>query len=252
MFPEIHLGSGLVLPTYLVVLSVVYSLLIIGLPKYAQSRSKSPVTALNIAMILMICGIVGGRLFHVFFENLSFYSSHWERVFEFWLGGFVYYGGFFLALAASVTYAYFMKEPILSWMDFYAPILNLGYGFGRISCLMAGCCYGKVCELPWALNGRHPTQAYASLFELLFFPFLVYWLKKQNPKPQGFIFGAWALWHSVGRIGMEILRDDDRGPMVLGLSISTWLSFILFGLGAWLILGAGRSKLLQSDKQTLH
>ena len=247
MWPELHF-FGINLPTYLVYLSFLYSGLVLLLPRYAQWRLKPPAEALNLAMILMVFGLIGARSFHVFFENPEFYRDHWIRFFHFWLGGFVYYGGFYLALFAGALYCYVSQNEILSWLDFFAPVVSLGYGLGRISCFLAGCCYGKACELPWAVNHRHPTQLYASGLELFSFSVIAYLLWRKNPKDNsksGFIFGLWALLHGLGRILVEIFRDDDRGPAIVNLSISTWLSLPLIGLGLFLLMNA-RSKILKA------
>jgi phosphatidylglycerol:prolipoprotein diacylglycerol transferase len=239
MFPEIRLVSGVSLQTYLVYLSLLYSALVVALPRYADWRSMSRTVALNGAMVIMVSGLIGGRLFHVFFESYSFYRGHIERVFEFWYGGFVFYGGFYFAAFCGWIYLKWAKEPVLAWFDFFAPVLSVGYGLGRISCLLAGCCYGQLCDLPWAIDHRHPTQIYASVLELLFLPVLLHLQKKQETtvhKPEGMVFGAWAVWHSMNRIFMESLRADDRGPLPAGLSISTWMSFGLMALGVGLII----------------
>ena len=36
----------------------------------------------------------------------------------------------------------------------------LGLAFGRMGCLMAGCCFGETCALPWAISfpGRSPAS----------------------------------------------------------------------------------------------
>jgi phosphatidylglycerol:prolipoprotein diacylglycerol transferase len=247
MWPELHF-LGINLPTYLVYLSLLYSGLILALPRYAQWRLKPPAIALNIAMILMVFGLLGARSFHVFFENPEFYRDHWTRFFHFWLGGFVYYGGFYLALFAATFYCYLSQGEVVSWLDFFAPVVSLGYGLGRISCFFAGCCYGKACELPWAVNHRHPTQLYASGLELFAFAVIAAMMWKKNPKDNsksGLIFGLWALLHGLGRILVEIFRDDDRGPAIANLSISTWLSLPLIGLGLFILMHS-RSKVLKA------
>jgi phosphatidylglycerol---prolipoprotein diacylglyceryl transferase len=41
--------------------------------------------------------------------------------------------------------AAFKKLPILAMSDLIAPAFLMGYSFGRIGCLLNGCCYGGVC-----------------------------------------------------------------------------------------------------------
>ena len=45
--------------------------------------------------------------------------------------------------------------------DWVAPYLALGHSIGRIGCFLVGDCYGKPCDLPWAIsfpNGLPPTS----------------------------------------------------------------------------------------------
>ena len=116
--------------------------------------------------------------------------------------------------------------------------MALGYGLGRLACFFEGCCYGKLCHLPWAIplkevdvvseqistSLRHPTQLYAAGTELLTLGFLL-WLEKRHPK-LGVVFLSWVILHASGRIIMEAFRDDPRGPEVLSLPISSTVSIV--------------------------
>src|SRR5690606_6314306 len=104
-----------------------------------------------------------------------------------------------------------------------APVLAFAYAAGRSACFLAGCCYGRYCDLPWAIDGRHPTQLYAAAWEMG----VVFILLGLRPSPffqnPGRIFYLWMILHGIGRFIMEAFRDDFRGPS-LGLSISGWIS----------------------------
>ena len=163
MLPELHFTDSITIPTYFVFLSLLVTALILALPKYANQNKMDLPTALNISLILMIVGFVGARLFHVFYEEWPLYSTQPERIFYVWLGGFVFLGGAIPAVLAASLYLKLQKLEFAPWADFFAPLGALGYGFGRLSCFLSGCCYGKICELPWSVNGRHPTQIYALL-----------------------------------------------------------------------------------------
>jgi phosphatidylglycerol:prolipoprotein diacylglycerol transferase len=191
----------------------------------------------------MISSFVGARFMHVFFEETEFYRDHPENIFKFWNGGFVYYGGALLSAFCSI---YFLKKKCKSllnnYLDLFTPVLSLAYGLGRLACLLAGCCYGKTCELPWALEGRHPTQAYASLWEL---GVLVILLKlesisrrpAQNTflRTKGSLFYLWLILHGIGRLIMENYREDFRGPIWM-MSISSWMSLAIILIGLFWFL----------------
>lgn len=207
-------------------------------PRFNLSRA----IALDLSLIVMVTSFVGARLFHILYENFDYYRENPERVLYFWEGGFVYYGGALLA-ALSAAIFLFIKSPknLESYFDLFAPVMSLSYILGRFGCFLTGCCYGKACELPWAVGGLHPTQLYAIIFEVGAL-ILILGLEKQKPQErkwavlqkQGAVFYIWLVLHGIGRLIMEHFRDDFRGPAV-GLSISSWISFILIGLATYLL-----------------
>jgi phosphatidylglycerol:prolipoprotein diacylglycerol transferase len=232
VFPEIHLGSLGSIPTYLLYLSLLYTGLVFYTVSRAHAREKDPKTALELALLLMLGGFLGGRLFHVFYESPEFYMKQPKYILYFWNGGFVFYGGFIGSILLAGAYTWIKKLSFLEWGDFFAPIIAVGYGLGRGSCFLAGCCYGKFCSLPWAVSfdwdpqklPRHPTQLYAVFWELMVFCLLIFLERRQKAN----IFYIWLLLHSIGRMIMEHYRDDFRGADYAGLSISSWISLLLF------------------------
>lgn len=195
--------------------------------------------AIDIALVTMGAGFVGARLMHVFYEEPAFYKEHPLQILALWSGGYVFLGGLGAALLAAAFFCDWRKEPFWLWADLAAPAGALAYAIGRIGCFLNGCCYGRLCDLPWAvaMNGehRHPTQLYASLWEGLLAWGLVMAEPRLSKRP-GALFGLWLALHGLGRLLMESFRDDPRGPLLGGLSISTWLSSVLIVAGLGLLL----------------
>jgi phosphatidylglycerol---prolipoprotein diacylglyceryl transferase len=112
----------------------------------------------NAALIALLTGVIGARLSHVL-ENLGEYTDPsrsvaanlWDAL-NIRSGGLTYYGGFLLAFPALVIYAIVKKIPLRLGMDIVAPALMIGLAFGRLGCLLNGCCYGATCDLPWAMT----------------------------------------------------------------------------------------------------
>lgn len=237
------------LPIYFLILSGVYTLLVFLTYFRSQKMKKETKIALDLGLILMVAGFLGGRLLHVVYEEPQFYSGNPLAIFQFWQGGFVFYGGFITALLGCLVYLKIQKQSFFEWADFFAPIIALGYSLGRWSCFFAGCCYGRACDLPWAVRFewdqnmvlRHPTQIYASLWELGVFGLLTLFEKKK--KNTGMIFSLWLVLHGIGRLMMEYFRDDFRGAFYGGLSISSWISAGVISIGFFFLLAAQKRPL---------
>lgn len=234
MYPFIHLAHGLEIPTFFLVISIVVSVSLIWVSKRA-ARADLPIhKVLDLSLVLMIAALVGSRLFHVFYENPEYYQNDPKKIFFLWDGGFVFFGGAFLAFfSAWVYFKVTRTENRGEYFDTFAPVLAFAYGFGRIGCFLAGCCYGGVCALPWAVNGRHPTQLYALLWESAALMILLGVEKvPRTERPiflrrSGDLFVLWVALHTSGRLLMESYRDDFRGQTFAGLSISTLFCLLL-------------------------
>lgn len=239
MYPSLSL-FGESLSTYLILISLIYTMAIFYVLKRTAIYQIDRVKALDTAMIVMLIGFLGARLFHVFYEEPSYYLEDLFRIFYIWQGGFVYFGG---AIAAFIGVKFYCRKKQISFesiLDLYAPIIILGYAIGRVACLLGGCCYGDTCDLPWAIqypNGveapahidLHPTPIYASLFALVHYFVLIRlestkkWIHKS-----GDLFFMAVMLHSIGRLLMESFRGDYRGAELLHLSVSSWISIVLF------------------------
>jgi len=113
--------------------------------------------------------------------------------------------------------------------DYFAPALALGVAVGRIGCFLRGCCGGIKTNLPWAVEGRHPTQLYEFLFHFSAFIVIILIFKKfektiRNKRAffkQGDIFKLYILSYSIFRFFTEFLRADKIMSGIL--SIAQWI-----------------------------
>jgi phosphatidylglycerol---prolipoprotein diacylglyceryl transferase len=237
--PWIDLGF-LRIQTYFVLTSLVLSALAFLIVRRAQSLNFSTRQALDLYIFSMIGGFFGARLFHILWEEPSYYLEDPWRVFDILQGGFVWYGGLLGGLATLLISLTVLKkgggkagDHLLAWLDLFTPIAAVGYGLGRLACVLTGCCYGGVCHLHEYVF-RFPTQGFAVAYEIGVASLLVRAENHRWPggRKVGQLFFLWLVLHGIGRIIMELLRDDPRGPEIAGLSIASVMSliFILLGL----------------------
>jgi phosphatidylglycerol:prolipoprotein diacylglycerol transferase len=102
-------------------------------------------------------GAIGGRLFYVieYWNERIRQPTLWGTVknaIAFTEGGLVVYGAFLGAMAAFLAFVAWRKLPALAIADLVAPAVLIGQAFGRVGCLMNGCCYGGEADVAWAIT----------------------------------------------------------------------------------------------------
>ena len=153
----------------------------------------------DFAFLVMFSGILGARLAYVL-ANAPEYAAHPLEILRIDRGGLIFYGGFLGACAAVYVFARRRGEHPLALGDFGVTGLVLGHAFGRLGCLLNGCCYGRPSDVPWhvwtAEAWRHPVQAYEALFNLALFAVLLR-LYPRRPREGAVLalylaaYGAW-------------------------------------------------------------
>ena len=179
-------------------------------------------------------------------------------------GGLVLLGGVIGAAAAFTLVCRRWKVTELLAADVAIPSAFLGLAFGRIGCLMYGCCWGDRCELPWAIHfpeggvtyealvgrgfldpgasqtyGLHPTQLYSS-FNALILSALTAAYFSRRPR-NGAVLALALLIYPPARATLEVLRGDDLGFLDTGLTHAQTVGIVLFAAGALLTLYLARS-----------
>jgi phosphatidylglycerol:prolipoprotein diacylglycerol transferase len=137
----------------------------VGVAVYRGRRmGLDPEVIYSLAFWVFLAGILGARLFFVIeYWNEQFRRpTLWETVkavFSVTEGGLVVYGSFVGALIAAVVYLRRRKLPLLAMGDLVVPSMMLGLAFGRVGCLLNGCCYGGICEDTWAPAMEFPRDS---------------------------------------------------------------------------------------------
>lgn len=228
---------------------------------YLYTKKKNmPSKVQDFSFFVIIVSVALGFLFAKLFQ--AFYDYLDTHKWDFYGAGITAMGGF-IGGAASFLLVYFLggkfyfkgKNQGLYLKEFekifcVAPIcITIAHAFGRIGCLMAGCCHGRLVNKTEWVFGTVPRYTYSSatknltftgyysaaqLYEALFlfglFAVLsVMYLKNSKRLCMPVYLISYGIWRMI----IEFFRTDYRGAALLGLYPSQWQSivFILIGTG---------------------
>lgn len=186
----------------------------------------------DIALLGLVCGIIGARIYYVLFALDEF--SHWTEYFEIWNGGLAIYGGIIGAVISTAVYCRVKKISTALAFDVCAPGLFIGQAIGRfgnfVNCEVYG---GETASiLGMSINGAppvHPVFIYESAWNILGLVLLLLFRKKRHADGQ--VFCLYIFWYSLGRLFLEGMRDPQYIlyliPGVIGISQAVAIAAML-------------------------
>ena len=277
MYPIIFEYNGLIISSYGLMLMLAFITCNYLLKKYLITIDKNPLMGDDIIFYAAIGGIVGAKLYYIIegiptgeaqynIEGLflifkGIFSLSFEKLatgINQFGSGLVFLGGL---IGGMLSVTIYIKKNNLKWLtvgDWVAPYLALGHAIGRIGCFLVGDCYGKPCELPWAMsfpNGLppttyesfqysyplvfldyvkdtfnpgdiikvHPTQLYESI--IYFIVFLLLSKIRKNNLFNGYIIYLYLLFAGLSRFIIEFYRINPK--YLIGLSGAQCISVIM-------------------------
>lgn len=180
----------------------------------------------NIAVVLLVSGFIGARLYHVV-TSWDYYSNNLNQIFAVWNGGLGILGAVVGSLAGLWIYNhYFLKANLGKLVDWLVPSLVLGSIIGRFGNLFNYEVYGQPTNLPWGMfvpeqfrlagfeliQFFHPLFFYEVLGGLLILYILLNFAllsKKLNlQRFHGDVFWVWLFLFSLLRIFIESMRIE--------------------------------------------
>lgn len=211
----------------------------------AKRSGQDPDTYFDLAIIAIICSLIGARIYYVVFA-WDKYKDNLLNIFNFRQGGLAIYGG---VIAAILTTFIFCKKKKLCFplvCDTAGLGLVTGQIIGRWGNFFNRECFGEytdgllAMQLPVnavrqseitesiaahivTLDGVdyiqvHPTFLYESLWNLALLLFLVWYIRRK--KFDGEVFLLYLLGYGVGRFWVESLRTDQLLTPVIGVPVS--------------------------------
>lgn len=149
-------------------------------------------------------------------------------------GGFVFFGGLIGGAIGMSVGAVIHDLPLLRLLNQVIFVLPLAHGFGRIGCLLGGCCYGIPYE--GMLEIRFPEDSFAGsmprfplqsvcAFILWGLALVLYAISRSKFKHYGAFL--YLVCYCALRFVMEFLRGDALRGIWAGLSLSQWICLAL-------------------------
>lgn len=246
MFPKIFSIGTFFLPTYGVLVALGFLAGLWVTVRLARKGGLDAEKITNLAVYVALAGLIGAKLLMIAFDwpDIQIFSLATVQA------AGVFQGGLILALITAFFYIRHNKLPVLAVSDAFAPGVAIGHAIGKLGCFAAGCCWGKECQLPWAVTFKnpeaygltgvpldvrlHPAQLYESLAEGALFAFL-YW-RYGKAHPPGQIIGLYLVLSSTIRFFIEFTRFHEQAlPFGLPLSITQWIAIGLAIAGAILL-----------------
>jgi len=144
---------------YLVVFAICYLFILNRIKKENTGFSKAVID--NYFTWLILAVLIGGRLGYVLFYDFSYYLKHpFEVILPFdinnglqYIGlyGMSYHGALIGIIIATVIFCRSHKLSFWLFADLFAPVVPLGYTFGRLGNFINGELYGRVTSVPWGM-----------------------------------------------------------------------------------------------------
>ena len=211
-------------------------------------EENAPEQWLDKAFIYVVVGgVLGARLGHVFFYDWDYYSQNLAEIPQVWKGGLASHGGAIGVILSLWIYSRRITKKSILWiLDKVVVPTALAGCFIRLGNLMNSEIVGLPSDAAWAFHfinahppvndvPRHPVQIYESLSYLAIFIalFQIYWKTEARFKP-GLMFGLFLVSVWTARFIMEYFKASQGGfEEALGVfTTGQWLSipFILVGL----------------------
>jgi phosphatidylglycerol:prolipoprotein diacylglycerol transferase len=201
--------------------------------------------------------VIGGRLgFFLLYEPTAFISDP-ARIFAVWQGGMAFHGGLIGVILSIYLFARFNKVPFLTLGDLTAAAVPFGLFFGRIANFINGEVYGRLTDVPWAIEfpasvldpghvagPRHPTQLYEAFLEgIVMFILIRYCTHTLGVfNRPGYLSGVFLCAYSVFRIAVEFFKEWDYGQFFTTAYFSEAMVYCLpmLALGVYLMARAPR------------
>lgn len=211
-----------------------------GRPDYAEIM-------MDLGPILLLAGILGARIWQVFFFDWAYYSKNPGEIIAVWHGGLSIQGGVVGALIAGGLYVWSKKIPFWEIADLAAPGLMLAQAIGRDANLMNGDAFGgptggdfgilypvgTIARDTFGNQPLWPAEVWEGQVDVIIFALLV--MLKLRRWPSGVLFLLYLIFYNFSRFFLESLRGDSP-RFLFHWTAAQWSSMVAVGVALVLLV----------------
>ena len=202
----------------------------------------------DIGLIGGFFGLLGARLWDVFFFDWDYYHNHLTEILNVWQGGMAVQGGIVGGVLAGGIYAKSKNLDVIHLADLLAPAIILGQALGRCANLLNGDAFGAPTggnfgiiypetTLAFRTYGNQPlfpAEVWECQLDIVIFALLL--IFRTTNYFRGQCFCLYIMLYSVARFFLENLRGDYT-DLAFGILKSAQLtSVIAFTISAGIFI----------------
>ena len=218
----------------------------------------------DIALWAVPFGLIGGRLYHLMTDWRTYFGEGGAGIgaaLQIWEGGLGIWGAIALGGVGAWIACRRRGIPLPAFGDAVAPGVVLAQAIGRLGNYFNQELYGRETTVPWGMEvfyrrdssgvvdvhsldgistGQvaavvHPTFLYELLWNVLVFFFLI-WADRKFRLGHGRLFALYVAAYSVGRFGVELMRDD-TATLIAGIRVNVFTAtFVFIGAVVYILL----------------
>ncbi len=234
----------------------------------AKRRGEDPNVVWDGALLVILLGLIGARLYHVFSSpndgsgsGWAYYSQNPIEIIAIWRGGLGIFGGLIGGLIGIIYIIWRRRLALLRWLDIVTPGVLIAQAIGRWGNYANQELYGGPTGSAWwgitiapefrVKTGKidftdlaayppdtrfHPTFFYESAWNFIGFILLMWAGRRfQNRLRDGDILAGYLFWYGVGRGWVELLFRPDAWT-IGALPTAVWVSIGLMSAAALIVL----------------
>ncbi len=210
---------------------------VLSITRFTSLSSAVTAGILFLSAFIVVVLFKSAELFGSLLKNVEIFGQPYGLLFI-WAGSGIYHFQFAILSSASLL-LWLVDEPILPYLDLLAISLAIAQIFGRLGCLMVGCCHGRPHRWGVRYGDVHLEAGYVNYLQgvrllpvqllesiwLLFIAIVAAKLVLSGAAP-GEALSWYVIAYGAGRFTLEFLRADTIRLYFWGFSEAQWTALL--------------------------